>query len=269
MNFDIDTEKIGDDSYVIALSGEVDLYTAPEFKQQLLDVIGKGAKDVIVDFSKTTFIDSTTLGVLVGGVKRLRPNEGQLSLVCSDRNITTKGVVGPNLDDAFAYDRQQGYKESTITQVVRDQIEIAGGRMPANLLTGTDAEDVAAYVAACAGIQKPTASCSVSGAVGPALPGLAGKGQKLFASLGCQACHTTDGSKSTGPSFKGLYGRTTKLTNGQTVTADPAYLLESIRDPDKQIVESYAPGIMSSAIKPGSVSTADAKALIAFIKTLK
>jgi anti-sigma B factor antagonist len=43
---------------------------------------------VIVDFSDTTFIDSTTLGVLVGGVKRLRTNEGQLSLVCSDRNIT-------------------------------------------------------------------------------------------------------------------------------------------------------------------------------------
>src|SRR5207237_10362149 len=88
VNFDISTEQLGDDAYVIALSGEVDLYTAPEFKQQLLDVIGKGAKDVIVDFSKTTFIDSTTLGVLVGGVKRLRPNEGQLSLVCSDRHIT-------------------------------------------------------------------------------------------------------------------------------------------------------------------------------------
>jgi anti-sigma B factor antagonist len=43
---------------------------------------------VIVDFSDTTFIDSTTLGVLVGGVKRLRTNEGQLALVCSDRNIT-------------------------------------------------------------------------------------------------------------------------------------------------------------------------------------
>ena len=73
---------------MISLAGEVDLYTAPEFKQQLLDVIGKGAKDVVVDFSNTTFIDSTTLGVLVGGVKRLRQNEGQLSLVCSDRNIT-------------------------------------------------------------------------------------------------------------------------------------------------------------------------------------
>jgi anti-sigma B factor antagonist len=87
LNFDIKTEQV-DEAYVIALAGEVDLYTAPEFKQQLLDVIGKGGKDVIVDFSDTTFIDSTTLGVLVGGVKRLRTNDGQLSLVCSDRNIT-------------------------------------------------------------------------------------------------------------------------------------------------------------------------------------
>ena len=88
MNFDIKTEPLENDAYVIALSGEVDLYTAPEFKQQLLEVIGKGGKDVVVDLTDTTFIDSTTLGVLVGGVKRLRPNGGQLSLVCSDRNIT-------------------------------------------------------------------------------------------------------------------------------------------------------------------------------------
>ena len=88
MNFDIKTEQLDDDSYVISLAGEVDLYTAPEFKQQLLDVISRGGKNVVVDFTNTTFIDSTTLGVLVGGVKRLRTNDGQLSLVCSDRNIT-------------------------------------------------------------------------------------------------------------------------------------------------------------------------------------
>ena len=88
MNFDIKTEQLGDSTYVISLAGEVDLYTAPEFKQQLLDTIAQGAKHVVVDFSDTTFIDSTTLGVLVGGVKRLRTNDGQLSLVCSDRNIT-------------------------------------------------------------------------------------------------------------------------------------------------------------------------------------
>ena len=88
MNFDVQTEKVDDSTYVIALAGEVDLYTAPEFKQQLLDVIANGATDVVVDFTRTTFIDSTTLGVLVGGVKRLRAQDGRLSLVCSDRNIT-------------------------------------------------------------------------------------------------------------------------------------------------------------------------------------
>ena len=42
MNFDIKTEQLGDDAYVISLAGEVDLYTAPEFKQQLLEVIAQG-----------------------------------------------------------------------------------------------------------------------------------------------------------------------------------------------------------------------------------
>ena len=88
MNFDIKTEQLSSEAYVISLTGEVDLYTAPEFKQQLIEVIEQGGKEVVVDFSNTTFIDSTTLGVLVGGVKRLRANDGRLSLVCSDRNIT-------------------------------------------------------------------------------------------------------------------------------------------------------------------------------------
>jgi len=85
VNFDIKTEQLSDDTYVISLAGEVDLYTAPEFKQQLLEVIGQGGKEVIVDFSGTTFIDSTTLGVLVGGVKRLRSSESWPSF---DRSIT-------------------------------------------------------------------------------------------------------------------------------------------------------------------------------------
>jgi anti-anti-sigma regulatory factor len=49
VNFDIKTEQLDDNSYVIALTGEVDLYTAPECKQQLLDVIGQGAKEGVVD----------------------------------------------------------------------------------------------------------------------------------------------------------------------------------------------------------------------------
>ena len=68
--------------------GEVDLYTAPEFKERMVELIESGKKQIVVDLSKATFIDSTTLGVLVGGVKRLRPAGGSLALVCTDENIT-------------------------------------------------------------------------------------------------------------------------------------------------------------------------------------
>jgi len=107
MNFDIKTEQLSDTAYVISLAGEVDLYTAPEFKQQLLEVIGHGARQVVVDFTNTTFIDSTTLGVLVGGIKRLRTNDGELSLVCSDRNITKIFEI-TGLDRVFSiYDSRE------------------------------------------------------------------------------------------------------------------------------------------------------------------
>jgi anti-sigma B factor antagonist len=87
MNFGLTTEQVSDSVAVIALSGEVDLYTAPDVKRELLRVIEEGAGCVIVDLTQTTFIDSTTLGVLISGVKRLRPEDGRLELVIADRNI--------------------------------------------------------------------------------------------------------------------------------------------------------------------------------------
>jgi anti-sigma B factor antagonist len=88
LNFHIDDESIDAETHVIELGGEVDLYTAPEFKERLVQVIEDGKKNLVVDLSKATFIDSTTLGVLVGGVKRLRPSGGSLALVCTDQNIS-------------------------------------------------------------------------------------------------------------------------------------------------------------------------------------
>ena len=88
MNFHIDDESVDAETHVIELGGEVDLYTAPEFKERLVQVIEDGKKQLVVDLSKATFIDSTTLGVLVGGVKRLRPSGGSLALVCTDQNIS-------------------------------------------------------------------------------------------------------------------------------------------------------------------------------------
>jgi cytochrome c2 len=205
----------------------------------------------------------------------------------------TQGTIGPNLDNAFGPSRRQGYDESTIQQVVRDQIELASPPMPTNLVRGADADSVAAYVAKCAGWTEPGPCATASGpAPQPPPPppppppststattttgtttttegGDAEKGKALYASLGCQGCHSLDGSKGAGPTFQGLAGRETKLADGTTLTADDAYLLESIVDPDKQIVAGFSPGIMSSVIKPGQVSQADAADLIAFIKTVK
>jgi len=87
MNFDIKTEQLGDEVYVISFAGEADLYTAPELKQELLEVISEGASQVIVDFSNATLIDSTTLGVLVGSLRRLAPVDGRLSIVCGDSSV--------------------------------------------------------------------------------------------------------------------------------------------------------------------------------------
>ena len=88
MNFKISDEDIDDQTHVISLGGEIDLYTAPEFKERMVELIEAGKKHIVVDLSEATFIDSTTLGVLVGGVKRLRPSGGGLALVCTDQNIS-------------------------------------------------------------------------------------------------------------------------------------------------------------------------------------
>jgi anti-sigma B factor antagonist len=87
LNFHIEDSAVDGQTHVIELGGEVDLYTAPEFKERLLTLIEEGKTQLVVDLTKATFIDSTTLGVLVGGVKRLRPTDGSLTLVCTDPSI--------------------------------------------------------------------------------------------------------------------------------------------------------------------------------------
>ncbi|HYY64395.1 MAG TPA: c-type cytochrome [Gaiellaceae bacterium] len=184
----------------------------------------------------------------------------------------TQGATGPDLDGAFAGDRAQHFRLSTIKQVVYDQIyhPAPAGLMPAKIVTGADAASVAAYVASVAGTgsasQGAPPTLTAPAAKGGA-GGAAANGAALYQSLGCSSCHSLTGAKLVGPSFKGLYGSKVQLSNGQTVTANDAYLLESILDPDKQIVKGFPKGIMSGTIRPGSVPVAKAKALIAFIKS--
>jgi len=88
VNFNLSSERLdrGAD-YVVSLGGEVDLYTAPELKQELHRLVAEGATRIVIDMTDTTFIDSTTLGVLLSVVKRVRPEGGAVVLICPDRNV--------------------------------------------------------------------------------------------------------------------------------------------------------------------------------------
>jgi anti-sigma B factor antagonist len=110
MDFSIEDRAVGDDTHVVAVTGEIDLFTAPDFKQHVSSAIDTGATEVVVDLTSTTFIDSSSLGVLIGAHRRLKLRGGSLTIVCDNEAITkTFRITGldgvfrlvPTLDDAI------------------------------------------------------------------------------------------------------------------------------------------------------------------------
>jgi cytochrome c oxidase subunit 2 len=91
---------------------------------------------------------------------------------------------------------------------------------------------------------------------------------KTYFENSCGGCHSVDGARGSGPTFKGLGGSAVELQNGQTVTADTAYLVRSIVDPAAEVVKGY-PNIMASAIPKGSVPEQDAQNIAAYIEALR
>src|SRR3954447_26644357 len=85
--FAVTEHPIDGERHVLAVRGEIDLFTAPELKQVLAESIEGGRIRIIVDLTDTTFLDSTALGVLIGAVKRLRSRDGALAIVNIDDNI--------------------------------------------------------------------------------------------------------------------------------------------------------------------------------------
>ena len=99
-DFAITEHAIDPERHVLAVRGEIDLFTAPELKQVLAESIEAGRIRIIVDLTETTFLDSTALGVLIGAVKRLRSRHGALAIVNVDENISkTFEITG--LDQIF------------------------------------------------------------------------------------------------------------------------------------------------------------------------
>jgi anti-sigma B factor antagonist len=87
MRLALETEDVTPRVCVVAPTGELDLYTCPEFESELMRVISNGAEHVVIDLTQTTFIDSTALGILLGALESLRTRDGRLSVVSVDENI--------------------------------------------------------------------------------------------------------------------------------------------------------------------------------------
>ena len=144
----------------------------------------------------------------------------------------TTAEVGPSLDGAFASAREIGENSDTIEGIVKAQVENPrpdngnpAVSMPADIVTGQDLDDVAAYVGMYAG---------VPGAAPPEVPG--GPGAQVFANNGCGGCHTLAAAKSggvTGPNLD-------EVLPGQSL----AMIHEDIADPNKDIAKGYPPNVM-------------------------
>jgi mono/diheme cytochrome c family protein len=157
----------------------------------------------------------------------------------------TTAQIGPNLDDAFAAAREAGEGGDTVEGVVKAQVENPrpsnedpAVSMPADVVSGQDLEDVAAYVGAYAG---------VPGAAPPKVPG--GPGAQVFANNGCGTCHTLAAAKSGGTTGPNL----DEVLPGQTA----AMIEESVVDPNAKIAKGYPPNVMpttfSTSIKPSEI----------------
>ncbi len=94
MDLEVDSSEQSGRS-VLTLRGEIDVYTAPRLRQALIDLVENGARDILVDMRRVDFLDSTGLGVLVGGLKRVKSNEGSLEIVAtSDRILKIFDITG-------------------------------------------------------------------------------------------------------------------------------------------------------------------------------
>jgi mono/diheme cytochrome c family protein len=169
----------------------------------------------------------------------------------------TQGQTGPNLDTAFRASLDKGFNRDTIEGIVHRQIlhPRRGSVMPADLVTGQDAKDVAAYVS-----YATHRAGQDSGALAQA--GLAGatSGEQIFTAAGCAGCHTLSkaGANGTiGPSLN-------DLANSGDIKGSPEdYVRQSILDPDAVIASGFQAGVMPAF--EGKLTDKQVQALVQYL----
>lgn len=86
-SFTLSHERVEPKTEVIAVSGEIDIFTAPDLRRAAQEAIEAGANRIVLDLTQTSFLDSTGLGVAIGLAKRVRPLGGDVVIVNVDEGI--------------------------------------------------------------------------------------------------------------------------------------------------------------------------------------
>ncbi len=87
MDIKVNVRETDGDCSIVELAGEIDVYTSPKVKDALGELIDRGVYNLVIDLEKVRYIDSTGLGVLIGGLKRVREHGGTVNLVCTNPQI--------------------------------------------------------------------------------------------------------------------------------------------------------------------------------------
>jgi cytochrome c551/c552 len=172
----------------------------------------------------------------------------------------TAGRTGPSLDAAFRAALQDGMNRDTIEGVVHRQIANVrrNSKMPANLVTGDDARDVAAYVAYATGKTGED-----PGALAQAGLANAKTGPQIFTAAGCGGCHTlasAGGTGTIGPSLEQLASAAGEREPGKGAEE---YVREAILDPTAYTVSGFGEGVMPSS--EGKLTDEQLNTLIQFL----
>jgi anti-sigma B factor antagonist len=86
VDLNLSTREVGATT-VVAVSGEIDVYTAPKLRDKITELVGAGVYTILIDMEEVEFLDSTGLGVLVGGLKKVRAHDGTLELICTQERL--------------------------------------------------------------------------------------------------------------------------------------------------------------------------------------
>jgi cytochrome c oxidase subunit 2 len=199
----------------------------------------------------------------IGGRQVVVVANGETRTLTSDRAYLEKSIVDPGAEIV------EGYPPAMPPYAGRIPAEELAGML--DYLVGADEEKPAVQATGASAAPAPVKTTEEksekpAGAAEPDSP--AGQGEALASQNGCLGCHSTDGSRRMGPSFKGMMGsERTVVKDGLEITipADTDYLIRAVRDPGAEIVKGYPPAMPPY---PG-LSDANIKALQAWLETLK